>query len=566
MSVFDQGVHVCGVRAIGSPDSSGDATPTPKTPINEFFPRNGRLTPSPHCPPPRSAVAGLVRGGDAAAYQNLRQIWEGPDRPAQQTSTMSHAVFPASPDSPDDGFTSSQRGVAVPTPPLVDAADVDANDWETGLGRLRLTESIIQTEAAPNTPKGLHGGAYPFVSRSGAASHPTAGSAPQPRRLSIWSTYGTRRSPDNSVRNGGLASMPHPYSSYSAPQPAGSDPASALHHLQSRGSSETSFNASSADVPHAQPASPFLSQLTGPIPWRMGRSPYSSGPNTPDYKAPGGGGSGPDHQQQQPTPFSLQPRHLGFLPMHAIRTFPRPQSPSGLPPGAGIARHQPVPAARFSDRYHGMHTAANASAEHLSAEQNASLWVTNLPPDVTHRELLAQIRHVGRVWCCYINGPDGIQHSTAAAKVVFFHPRAAQRMLQRALVGGGFEIRGYRARVTHNRIKTGETMPRCGDESRVLIVTGQAHFVNERTLTAYFDERFTFQVDEVRELIRGGGRAVVEFRFGSFRCQAQMGKISLEKDRPVGFEKVEFGEDPCEVGETYSAHEVALQRIRGIGL
>lgn len=270
----------------------------------------------------------------------------------------------------------------------------------------------------------------------------------------------------------------------------------------------------------------------------------------------------------QPEPFYLQPRNQGFLPMHAVRASREPATAHAPPPlsSGGIPAGQPaVPSTRFSDRYHGMHTATNASAEHLSAEQNASLWITNLPPDITHRELLAQIRCVGRIWCCFINGPDGLKHTTAAAKVVFFLPAAAQRLLQGA-VEHGFQVRGFRAKVTQNRIKTGETIPKCGDDSRVLIVTGQASFVNEATLSEYFGQRFVFQVDEVRELIRGGGRAVVEFRFGSYRCQSQMGKISLEKDRPVGFEKAEFGEDPCEVGENWSSHAIALLRIRGIGL
>ncbi|KAJ3479470.1 hypothetical protein NLG97_g8313 [Lecanicillium saksenae] len=158
-----------------------------------------------------------------------------------------------------------------------------------------------------------------------------------------------------------------------------------------------------------------------------------------------------------------------------------------------------------------------------------------------------------------------MKHTTAAAKIVFFQPRSAQRLLLYSM-GEGLRVRGFRAKVTQNRIKTGETIPRGGDDSRVLIVTGQTHFVNEKTLTEYFGQRFVFQLDEVKELINGGGRAVLEFRFGSYRCQAQMGKISLEKDRPLGFEKAEFGEDPCEVGETYSSHGIAVQRIKGIGI
>lgn len=102
--------------------------------------------------------------------------------------------------------------------------------------------------------------------------------------------------------------------------------------------------------------------------------------------------------------------------------------------------------------------------------------------------------------------------------------------------------------------------------SRCLIITGHADFVNEASLSKFFKDRFIFQVDEVVELIKAGGRAVVEFKFGSYRCQSQMGKMSLEKDRPAGLEKVEFGDDPCEVGDTMSSYGIAAERIQGRGL
>lgn len=266
--------------------------------------------------------------------------------------------------------------------------------------------------------------------------------------------------------------------------------------------------------------------------------------------------------QYPPTPSSR------FQPMHAVLTSNNPHIFTPPTVSSFQPRHsQPVQsplASRFSSRYHGMHTESNASADHLAPEENAGLWLTNLPPDVTHHELLSSIRNIGRIWCSYINQPDYQQHVTAAAKVVFFQPRAALRLLHFASTQG-LNIRGFRVKVTQNRIKT-PAQPLLGNMSRVLIITGKSTFVNPESLVEYFTERFVFQIDQVRELMSLHGRAVVEFRFGSFRCQAQMGKMSLEKDRPEGFEKVEFGEDPCEVGETNSSLSVAMQRIAGIGL
>ncbi|KOS22345.1 hypothetical protein ESCO_002025 [Escovopsis weberi] len=250
----------------------------------------------------------------------------------------------------------------------------------------------------------------------------------------------------------------------------------------------------------------------------------------------------------------------GFTPMHAVNEQAR--AACGLADAPGPRQIS----TRFSMRYHGMHTEANASAEHLTSEQNCALWLTNLPPDVTPRQLLSAIRKVGRIWCSFINYPDYQSHHTAAAKVVFFSPKATQQFLSDSWTKGLY-IGTNRVRVSHNRIKSESKEDELATpKSRVLIITGRAEFVNEAYLTKYFKDRFIFQNDEVTELINAGGRAVLEWKFGSYRCQAQMGKMSLEKDRPYWLEKVEFGQDPCEVGDTYTSYGIAAERIQGRGL
>ncbi|RGP61475.1 hypothetical protein FSPOR_10003 [Fusarium sporotrichioides] len=271
------------------------------------------------------------------------------------------------------------------------------------------------------------------------------------------------------------------------------------------------------------------------------------------------------------------------VPTHPQPDSPTLRQPSGTPRGfrpmAAINHNRTAIGSEngreepevniFSDNYKGEHTMRNASAMDLSPEENCALWLTNLPPDVTHNQLLAQIRNIGRIWCTVINEPDYDRHDTAAAKVVFFTPHPAQLLLSKSLTQG-LEVSGYPVRVTHNRVKYGE-QPMVGAASRVLIITGKSTFVNPESLTEFFKERFVFEIDEITPLIVQpervkGGRSVVEYRFGSFRCQAQMGKMALEKDRPQGFEKVEFGEDPCEVGETLSAYGIAAERIQGKGM
>lgn len=245
-----------------------------------------------------------------------------------------------------------------------------------------------------------------------------------------------------------------------------------------------------------------------------------------------------------------------FRPMAALGTLGRTSNPVNA---LGVV---PVDQATFSDNYRGEHNWRNASAVGLPEKENCALWLTNLPADVTHHELLTPIRNIGRIWCTVINAPDFVRHETAAAKVVFSNPKSASALLEQSN-SRGFLIRNHHIRITRNRVKYPEKAM-SGKESRVLIITGKSSFVNEASLTEFFREKFIYEIDEVISLIvNAAGRSVVEYKFGSYRSQAQMGKMALEKDRPEGFEKVEFGEDPCEVGDTLSSYEIAGRRIVG---
>ncbi|KAF7543477.1 hypothetical protein G7Z17_g10713 [Cylindrodendrum hubeiense] len=262
------------------------------------------------------------------------------------------------------------------------------------------------------------------------------------------------------------------------------------------------------------------------------------------------------HVAQQHSQASTTGSRSGFRPMAAVLESSRATSNSTsqeivLADGSA-----------FSGNYRGERSIRNASVRDLKPEDNCALWLTNLPPDCTYHELLAPIRNFGRIWCAVINKPDYVKHMTAAAKVVFFSPGPAQALMAMSLTHG-VAIRHHMIKVAHNRVKYKEE-PVVGDESRVLIITGSSKLVNEKTLTEFFTERFVFDVDEVTTLINAGNRSVIEYKFGSYRCQAHMGKMSLEKDKPEGLERVEYGRDPCEVGETLSSYGVAGERIQGL--
>ncbi|KFG80464.1 hypothetical protein MANI_013398 [Metarhizium anisopliae] len=250
----------------------------------------------------------------------------------------------------------------------------------------------------------------------------------------------------------------------------------------------------------------------------------------------------------------------GFVPMLAV-TRPDMTGRDVTPMPLGS---QAVIDLKFSPHYRGMHTEANASADHLPPDQNCSLWITQLPADVKVAELLGKIRNVGRVYATVLSPPDGSKHPKSAAKLVFFTPAGAQKLLAHG-EGHPVVIRGHRAQIMPNRTKCGSQSTERG-ESRVLIITGHRRFVNEASLTAYFEGRFTFQIDKVQTLVEFQDRAVVEYQFGSYRCQSQMGHKALLLDRPRGLEMVEFGADPCEVGSDTTSFTVAGERIQGKGL
>jgi hypothetical protein len=69
-----------------------------------------------------------------------------------------------------------------------------------------------------------------------------------------------------------------------------------------------------------------------------------------------------------------------------------------------------------------------------------------------------------------------------------------------------------------------------GHRSRVLLISGPPTIANEEFLRAYLDTKLLYQVDEVITHGGEGGRVLVEFRFGSFRCQAEAARMALMRE------------------------------------
>lgn len=257
--------------------------------------------------------------------------------------------------------------------------------------------------------------------------------------------------------------------------------------------------------------------------------------------------STPTNRQSQPV----------FHPMHT-KLHPNPTNPTSnahqaIRPSLETSLPPQTPQrinAGFSVNYRGNTSLPrNLGPADTPANQNCSLFLTGLPPKVTVHALLAAIRNAGRVYAVHINPPEPSKgHFTCAAKVIFFERRAAERFHHRHREVG-LRIPGHPspARVLWNRVRCGE-VDRPPYHSRVLMISGPVDVVDEGFLTDYFRTKFDFEVDEVLlgKPEMDADEAVVEYRFGSYRCQAEAAKMALTRELGDRV-RVWFGEDPCDV-------------------
>jgi hypothetical protein len=247
-----------------------------------------------------------------------------------------------------------------------------------------------------------------------------------------------------------------------------------------------------------------------------------------------------------------------YRPMNAVadRVVPQPHPGSSSEQQiARVPRKQPDPSKKvekgFSANYQGDIDLDENQSANIPDEQNCSIFILGLPPMVTYREILAAIRNTGRIYQTYINAPEPEKgHSTSACKVVFFDRPSAERFWENHR--RGFFIQGYPmfpGRLRWNRVKSG-TIEGSQDQSRVLLISGPNQVVNEHFLTGFFQSKIDYQVDQIITHNPGScfGRAMVEFRFGSFRCQAEAGKMAIHRELARHGVRVRYGPDPCDVG------------------
>ncbi|RYP42996.1 hypothetical protein DL770_011893 [Monosporascus sp. CRB-9-2] len=244
----------------------------------------------------------------------------------------------------------------------------------------------------------------------------------------------------------------------------------------------------------------------------------------------------------------------GYIPMGSVHGNMVSQLPAGLYELQMIGLQKKLKG--ISEGYGGdPFNPANQSAD-ISDEENTALWMTNLPPDCNHKMLLSAVRGCGKIYACVVNPPTdaaGGSHMTAAAKLVFFDRAGAENLLDKARQGQ-FRVGGCVPRVRLNRIKSAAREP--GPHCRVLHIEGPPELVNTPFLYSFFAARFTFELEDVLTIYRTPQRVRQEWRFGSYRCQAEAARQSIHREKErldlADAERalwdrvnVHFGVDPC---------------------
>lgn len=203
----------------------------------------------------------------------------------------------------------------------------------------------------------------------------------------------------------------------------------------------------------------------------------------------------------------------------------------------------------FSPDYHGDPYLVRNQSANIPDHLNCSLFLVNLPPSLTTHRLIAAIHAMGptgRIYATHINAPEpDRKHYGCAAKVIFFE-LAAAKAFYKACEERGFHVDGLAVRVMWNRIKTAQ-QDHAKSTTRVLLIGGKPNFVNPTTLTEYFCTKLQFQIDSIithSDGLQGDRDAVVEYRFGSFRCQAEAAKMALVREHPEV--RCFFHCDPCD--------------------
>lgn len=183
----------------------------------------------------------------------------------------------------------------------------------------------------------------------------------------------------------------------------------------------------------------------------------------------------------------------------------------------------------------------------IPPNHSTSLFIKDLPCDITVVQILERIRSTGKVYSLPINPPVPL-HYGCAAKIGFFTRKAAEKFYSYSR--GGFWVGGHhRATVVWNRVLVAEHVGGRWDEaSRVVIVRGNRELVSMAAVASIvhksirmYDLALVCETDYT--LVDGGFE--VEVHFGSFRAQAHSAYFVLNRAFHGKGVKISYGTDPC---------------------
>ncbi|KAK7966447.1 uncharacterized protein PG986_000724 [Apiospora aurea] len=159
--------------------------------------------------------------------------------------------------------------------------------------------------------------------------------------------------------------------------------------------------------------------------------------------------------------------------------------------------------------YQGNLMAADNLSANIHPRQNCSLFVRNLPPDLSYEQFFTALRGIGRI----------------------VSDRATAERLKAKIDRKQLVISGFTANALCNKIKVAAQPPGPDGGSRVVRVTGRPDLMNEDHLLSYFAAHFFFELDGVPKVVhRGYNSASMEFAFAAFVNQAENAYRLLTQD------------------------------------
>ncbi|KAK3400206.1 hypothetical protein B0T20DRAFT_496580 [Sordaria brevicollis] len=168
----------------------------------------------------------------------------------------------------------------------------------------------------------------------------------------------------------------------------------------------------------------------------------------------------------------------------------------------------------FSENYLGNYKNVHNKPADIPDEENCSLYITGLPIDVTVKDILDDIRDIGKVFSLHIS-PRRDCHSHAAAAITFFTRKAAERFLRRfetkdtpsirwggAVANPGRILGRLPVNIVWNQIKAAP-FAEPENVTRVIQVEGPSDIVNEEFLLSFFRSKCRFDLESTEVLWEG---------------------------------------------------------------